>query len=699
MNFPGGDKLKQFDGAAQPSVGFGASPSKQGAPAVRGEKYRPEIDGLRALSVLAVVVYHFFPSALKGGMVGVDVFFVISGYLICGRINRLPGVDLGFLRDFYARRIRRIFPALLTVGASAFAFGYIALYADEFKELGKHLMAAAGFVSNFLSLRETGYFDAAAEQKPLLHLWSLAVEEQFYLLLPLVMMVPWLFRRRRQATLALAIISFLACLYLSYRSADSAYYLPFTRFWEILAGALIAFSEPQGEDSSAHKVRFGAMWGLGLLLGAAVLARGNVHYPGWQALAPVLGACLIIREGGAGLCGKMLASRGLVWIGLISYPLYLWHWPIVSYLKITELQPTPMQRCFGILISVVLAACTYVFIEKPVRHRKGVTTVILVLLMVGLGIAGGNIYRRGGLDYRKVNYQVYKQRFTNGLQRISGVRSAAPPQVDNPAEEDRGGFDASFPGYGEKLGDVCAKMRTDPAFFSRMKGAFQIANNDRPAGAAEDPAPERPLAHIVIIGDSHAGNLHLALKLTHPDYRFTCYSDSGCTPILARYRDKNSRGSQLLLRAREFLKQERVDLVILAARWPESFAPMAQDLEDYKSLVPRVAIAGTSPIFKNNVSDILIRHDGRREVVEYVNGFLDKTKFQLNADMRAFAAAQKVAFIDRLSPLCPFGICRLTSAGDDLFIFDAGHLTQAGARELGGHLRRGNVLGAILKQD
>jgi peptidoglycan/LPS O-acetylase OafA/YrhL len=667
---------------------------------LHAETYRPEIDGLRAFAVLAVLIYHFFPTVLPGGLIGVDVFFVISGYLICRRIHRLPQLDAAVLLDFYSRRIRRIFPALLAVLLGTFGFGYITLYADQFKELAGHLMAAAGFLSNFISLREAGYFDAAAEQKPLLHLWSLAVEEQFYLILPVAFMLPWLFARRRVATLLVALLSFFGCLLASYKRPDAAYYLPVTRFWEILCGALLAFYETPRDTPSNEKFRHGADCGILLLLGAAFFVRGEVHYPGWQALAPVLGACLIIGSPSRISTG-ILANRVPVWIGLISYPLYLWHWPVVSYLKITELQPTPAQKMSGILLTLLLTVATYYFIEKPVRHRRGPTTALLLLCMVAIGVAGQNVHRRGGLDFRRVNYQVYKQNLIQSLGTSLGINTNTHSGAPEPVLEDREYFDSLFPDYASHLRELALRMKADPAFYARTKEAFRTVNNDAlfqgPDSQSATGTPVEAPAHVVILGDSHAANLHTALAQTHPDFCFTCFSDSGCTPILARYRDPTSRGRMLIERARKFLQEHRVDLLILAARWPESFHPVAEDLAAYKTWVPHIALAGPSPVFRNNVSDILLRYDGSRDVVAYTHRFADRSKFALNAAMKAFALNQGVSFIDRLTPLCPAGICRLTSSGEELFIFDSGHLTPAGARELGNQLRKSKVLAEILK--
>lgn len=205
------------------------------------EHYRADIDGLRAIAVLAVVGFHAFPDYFPGGFVGVDVFFVISGFLISSIIFREVGRSTFRLPQFYARRIRRIFPALLIVLVACLLFGWFALLPDELEHLGKHVAAAATFVSNLALWQESGYFDRAAELKPLLHLWSLGVEEQFYLVWPMLLLLLW----KRQQNIAITIVlltltSFMLSIALGQQSPSANFYFPFSRFWELGLGCLLA---------------------------------------------------------------------------------------------------------------------------------------------------------------------------------------------------------------------------------------------------------------------------------------------------------------------------------------------------------------------------------------------------------------------------------------------------------------------------
>jgi len=356
-------------------------------------KYRADIDGLRAIAVLSVVGFHAFPNWVRGGFIGVDIFFVISGYLITTILfGNLANQSFSY-RDFYARRIRRIFPALLLVMAATFAFGWYILLADEFEQLGKHVAAGAAFVSNVAFWSESGYFDTATESKPLLHLWSLAVEEQFYILWPVVLALAW---RRGRHVLALlvvvAIASFVVNAFTVRPYPDAAFYLPAARVWELAAGGILAYVRlhrphyfARGDDLQS---------GLGLLLIAAglLLLDKDKAFPGWWALLPVLGAFLCIAAGpGAFFNRTLLGSRPMVWFGLISYPLYLWHWPLLAYARVLEGDmPSRNVRAGCMLAAIVLAWLTYRFLEQRVRRSRGPGAVrMLAGGTAALAVLGG----------------------------------------------------------------------------------------------------------------------------------------------------------------------------------------------------------------------------------------------------------------------------------------------------------------------
>lgn len=394
-------------------------------------KYRPDIDGLRAIAVLAVVAFHAFPDYVKGGFIGVDIFFVISGYLISTIIYE--GLDGGTFRfsEFYVRRIRRIFPALILVLVTCFVFGWFTLLADEYKQLGKHIAAGAAFVSNIIFWSEAGYFDNAADTKPLLHLWSLGIEEQFYIIWPPLVWLAW--KRKYNIltiTILLAIVSYVLNIDGIKHDPVTSFYSPQTRFWELLSGGILAwvihykniefinflnkcdhyFSEILYRDKriSEGKILPDVLSFIGLFGIVYGFWRINkdLSFPGKWALIPVIGTILIIAVGSNAFVNrKILSNKALVWIGLISFPFYLWHWPLLSFARIIEGKvPSYGVRIFTVLLSIVLAWISYRLIERPIRFGKngGVKAIALLILMIIVGYVGYNTYERNGLSFRRV---------------------------------------------------------------------------------------------------------------------------------------------------------------------------------------------------------------------------------------------------------------------------------------------------------
>jgi peptidoglycan/LPS O-acetylase OafA/YrhL len=368
-------------------------------------KYRPDIDGLRAIAILAVVIFHAFPNKMPGGFIGVDIFFVISGYLISTIIFSSLERDRFSFVEFYVRRIRRIFPALVLVLASCFTFGWFVLFAGEYQQLGKHTVASAGFIQNFALLLESGYFDNSAETKPLLHLWSLAIEEQFYIFWPVLLV----FVRQRQwsflrLTAVIAVISFAENIYLIMSGhLTEAFYLPASRFWELMVGGVLAYlvlHRPQLIDKYKDAQ---SIFGAALIFAGLFLLNKGRDFPGWWALLPTMGTFFIISAGpGARLNEKLLANRPMVWIGLISYPLYLWHWPILAYLKILLPESSELLKLGALALAVLLAWLTYLYIELKLRNFGNRAITPLVLLMIMIAAIGMSIYP-SGFPRRDVN--------------------------------------------------------------------------------------------------------------------------------------------------------------------------------------------------------------------------------------------------------------------------------------------------------
>ncbi|MFZ9398010.1 MAG: acyltransferase family protein [Ilumatobacteraceae bacterium] len=371
-----------------------------------GHVYRPDVDGLRAIAVGSVVLFHAFPWLVPGGYVGVDIFFVISGFLIT--TNIVGGLSTGTftIRGFYDRRVRRIFPALVTVLLATYVLGWISLFDGEFKSLGKHVAGGAFFVSNLFLWAESGYFDTASEVKPLVHLWSLGIEEQFYIVWPLVL---WALFKLGRRTIGPTIVLIVASFVLGLASIDGAggYYSPLNRFWELLIGALLAMVAIRGFTIPENLRDIASTIGMIAIIVPMFALDGDSTFPGWNAIAPTLGAALLIGAGADNWWGRRILSlKGMIWIGLISYPLYLWHWPLLVYARIIASEVPPAGiRVGAIALAVLLSYLTYRLIERPLRFHRNRKAVVsgLVAAMAVVGGVGAFTWARDGVPSREFN--------------------------------------------------------------------------------------------------------------------------------------------------------------------------------------------------------------------------------------------------------------------------------------------------------
>ena len=377
---------------------------KTGLAAATKSDYRADIDGLRAVAVLAVVCFHSFPGVLSGGFAGVDVFFVISGFLITGIIIE-RGPEKFRFAEFYFRRVRRIFPALAIILAATFLIGWFLLFAGEFSELGRQIAFGAAFAANFLFWKEAGYFDTASALKPLLHLWSLGVEEQFYIFWPAAVYVGWkLGLRLIQIILTVGLISFMMNVAQVYGDPVRAFYSPLTRFWELMMGAGLSVVGVKLNSSSAKNV--GSIIGAMMIALSILMFTPGTKFPGWAALGPTLGSALIILSGETGLVNRALSFSPLVGIGRISYPLYLWHWPLLVFVRIaSQGQSQPGLLLIAILLSLTLAALTFTLIEKPIKKLplKMPIVAALAVAVVFIGAAGWLARQSNGFPDRDAN--------------------------------------------------------------------------------------------------------------------------------------------------------------------------------------------------------------------------------------------------------------------------------------------------------
>ena len=497
--------------------------------------YRADIDGLRAVAVLGVVGFHAFPHALRGGFTGVDIFFVISGFLISGLIlHDLQRRRFTFKR-FYARRFRRIFPALIVMLTAALIYGAFALAPDEYRELGKQAAAGAGFVSNILQWSQSGYFDQRATSKPLLHLWSLGVEEQFYFAWPIIIVATFIRPvRLLYVCCGLTLASFIACVALTPQHSIAAFYLPMTRFWELLLGALLAYAFVLGAGAqrtrSPPRALYESLAWLGVLLILASLALIDAGraFPGWWALLPALGTALLVATPQAWFNRTVLANRVLVYIGLISYPLYLWHWALFAFLRIANdaQEPPKLWRLLAVGASFFLAWLTYEWVEKPIRFTANRDAMPrgLIACMAACGALAGVIFLSDGLSFR------------------------FPPEIRGLAAFD----------YDRERALNEAAYRDGVCFAPFAYREPQCV--DEPQGAS-------PL--LVLWGDSHGASLYPGLRAEQRrrNFRVAQFTNSACPPLIDLKSERRARcldfNDAVLVR----LAALRPDVVVLEAHW------------------------------------------------------------------------------------------------------------------------------------
>lgn len=625
-------------------------------------KYRADIDGLRALAVLGVILFHAFPTLLTGGFVGVDVFFVISGYLISGIILRQQADGDFRLRDFYARRIRRIFPALVLVLAATLAIGWAILLDDEFALLGRQVAAGAGFAANILFWREAGYFDQGAELKPLLHLWSLGVEEQFYFVWPFLLLLCAGRRRWLPAMFAASFtVSMALNLSFAHHHPTMIFYLPFFRLWEFVAGAAVLLID---ERPLAMPVRHAlSLAGLAMLAASMwMFDSAHLHYPGRAALLPVAGTALLIAAGPAALVNRTaLGLKPVAALGLVSYPLYLWHWPLISFLHVLG-TTSPWAFTGALALSLALAVLTYLAIERPARRRPPARVVptlsLLCLLMLLAGIAA----LAGAMKPR--------------LHAVLGNVIAARHDWDWPPHAMTAATFGPFPIYVQR-------------------------------GTVTD--------EVLYIGDSnmqqYVPRIEEVIRSGRPTYTAVFMAQSGCRPIPGIIKDDRGDCLDVEGNVLRYLKTHRVRRVVIAGRWEPAFftdelfyrfgkhdvVPLSDPrgrnamIESFKSFVRRMRAEGVDvDILQNIPTDF----DGR-ETVNTDNARLTPVgglrhafasfdprvpRAQVVAEgprriIADIAAATGATVIDPVAGLCGGEFCPLVFGSNEFIYKDEKHLT------------------------
>ncbi len=631
---------------------------------------RRDIDGLRALAVIAVVLFHFGLCGISGGFVGVDVFFVISGYLITLIILREISAGRFSFVDFWARRVRRIIPALSVVMLAVLLVGWVLMPPNDYSQLGRSVRYQAMFISNILFMRQDGYFNPASDFKPLLHTWSLSVEEQYYIFFPLLMVVlTRYFRQWRWVLFGLLLVSFALNVWMIKREPDAAFFLLPMRAWELLCGAMLAVLPDSQHKWPPVAYQLVSLVGLAAVLLAIFGFDQYTPFPGWAALLPVLGATAMLWANGQAptLVGRLLSTRWMVSVGLVSYSLYLWHWPIFVYANAVSVDGMqPREALMWVALSAVLAWLSWRFVELPFREKRwlaGRKPVLVggLISMVVIAGAGQAIRSTEGVP----------ERLSGQALRYAQARSWQQGQME------------------------CLLQRDSPDLTKVCR-----------FGGDENTPPVQ-----LVWGDSHAAALLPAIQADAQRFAIPVWlaSLSGCLPILGH--EMRQQCQDFNQQTLQTVRQQKIHDVVLAARWSlylygEEDGDMRHVLyrndsrtvaeqkvaRDFGEMVASLRAAGARVwIFKEvplqrqgtvaRLSSLAMIGRGAENVGRPIADHYARQRFFDSLFSRLSAEDPQVRVIDPASLMCIAGICRAEFDGYSQYM-DENHLSDQGGERM-----------------
>ena len=612
-------------------------------------KYRPDIDGLRAVAVLVVLIFHL-GLPLHGGFVGVDVFFVISGFLIGSIILGQVAAGTFTFTAFYERRIRRIFPALMVMMGVASLLAYRYLLPKELADFARSLIGADFSVSNFYFWRQSGYFDSPASSKPLLHTWSLGVEEQFYIGLPLfiVFLKKHAPRRIGPSVVGLALLSLALSIVGAYRYPTATFYLVPARAWELLLGTMISLDGfPRLRKSAARQLA--GLLGLGLILAASLAFRATTPFPGLAALVPCGGAALIIVAGrdGSNCVGRILSLKPIVFVGTISYSLYLWHWPIIAFfgLGMTMIKGLThhQSQILTFVVSIIVGTLSWRFVEVPVRQGK-------------LRVSRSTLFRWAGGAVAVVAV----------LGSIAWASGGLPTRFSAEAQA------------------VARYLEEEPGHNQYRNGTCFLTARDWDLGTFDfhDCLPESAgKTTFLVLGDSHAAHLWWGLHIVYPEANVMQATSVGCKPVLEQAPRQFPGCTRLMSYAlTQYLPTHHVDAVLLAARWADDdLSSLAHTLAWLQAQHVPVVLFGPTLQYDAPLPRLLAM--SMRENDSQLAHRHRVTSFSaLDVQMAGLARDDwHVPYVSLINLLCPGDSCLQYAAPGVPLLSDYGHLTEAGS--------------------
>lgn len=605
-------------------------------------KYRSDIDGMRAVAVLSVVLYHCgFGNHLPGGFIGVDIFFVISGFLITGIVDRQSSEGKFSIFAFYRRRILRIFPALYVMYFSIALASFFLFMPSQTGTVTRDILSSILFISNINFYYRSGYFDQSSETNPLLHTWSLSVEEQFYIILPLaILLICKLSWKTKSILLLLFTLAGIALSeFMVSQNPSAAFYLLQFRFWELLIGSTASMLVGRFAVGSVL-ANAAAVSGLGMILASLLLLDSASSFPGLNALPACLGTTLLIISSPNGqdtLVGRLLSIRPARFIGAISYSLYLWHWPIWLFGRYIYEPRGSLGYGVFILVSIVVATLSWRFVERPFRTMRITSNRRVVATGASLAVAAGGL-----VLLLPVTSALY-WRVPENIERVAGY--------------------ADF--------DPRAAFRTGKCFLTADANDLSLFD----ANLCLSLSPEKP--DLLILGDSHAAHLYPGFK-DQSHFNILQATASGCKPVLNSRGEKRCTGLMASV-FDDYLTKNRPDIIILSARWAErDLENLARTIAELSKHTGRLIVLGPMLEYDRSLprllASALYNHDP-----QLARKHRRPDPLELDKKMKSRITGDNVEYVSLVDQLCTEGDCTEWAASEIPLQFDYGHLTVEGS--------------------
>jgi peptidoglycan/LPS O-acetylase OafA/YrhL len=618
--------------------------------------YRHDINGLRAIAVIAVIIFHAELGFFKGGYVGVDVFFVISGYLITQRI--IKGHETGGFefKTFYLRRIRRLFPAMATTVVGTLLVGTLFLSPEALTNMAKSAISSTLSFANVHFFLESGYWDASTWAKPLLHNWSLSVEEQFYLLWPLFIVAILTFRKRfaLQILVATTLLSLLVTTLYTYKNPSAAFYLTPFRIYEFTIGSLCVWLDqktwPKGTPWQMSRSALFCL-GLAIVIGSMLLFDETYPFPGWIALIPSLGTAFVILAKNPPALGFALSNPLVRYVGLISYSLYLIHWPVLVFVRLQNGAFTVRSFTLSLVLILGLSVLQYHFVETPLRRPPSVNRGALRRTLAATGLAA-LLVMMGSTSI--IANSGFPKRYDNELQQIATL-------TEEQVKQERREIKKNICKVG-KTGTICGVVKPKTT-------------------------------NILVVGDSHGIDGLNIFHAAFPDVNLLAADKGGCPlvnslnwptpyfPTCSQYNDARFKDIDSVSKDLDYV----VFSQLMGKRMIE---PMKETLNWFSERDVRPIVLGAGPQFKTDlgVLQVILRHGSLDGLDETLDSYAVKDQYVADAALKPYVERLDGAYLEKRHFFCPDGVCQIILENGAPLIFDNHHLTRQASQAFGQYI-------------